>query len=440
MSGIGAGTKAARHAMDRTGFWRQVNRWAGLLLRARARLIVLAALSLAATVSIGLGIATALLDADLRALTLDGVAQPWRSLLFLSLGAGLAVWALARLNRDLFALLLPDRRAGAGDSLLNLVYERITSADKPRVVVFSSGIGLFIALNALKDQVSRVDVVLPMGEDIQLYGELLNANHLKLKNVFVAAVPHSTLCARFADGSVVEGFLALKEARGHGGVTEVFTRPVARPADGPDPASAEAESPGNAALIAALHAADAVIFGPTSLVTGVIAALVAPDVARAIAESAALKVLICPVMTEPGKTDGFSVSDHVALLERHAGFDLDYVLLNNRRISFDLARKYHDYGAAQVLLDLDEFEHSYLKVDFSHHLGEVRMLNRAVLIEDDLINASVQRIFGQTDEKLVVRHDPEKLRRVLRKVFDHLDYRRQVDPAGGAAPRPRDDG
>lgn len=411
------------------GFWQQIGRWVKLLSQTgrQRRLVQLALVLLTATLCAGMGLATALLDLArqtdaplLRAVTLDGLAQPWRSLLFLSLGVLLAAWALARINRYLFTLILPYTGNNARANLLNLVYERMASADKPRVVVFSSGIGLFIALNAIKDEVSRVDVVLPMGEDIQLYGELLNANHLNLKNVYVANIPNSTLSARFADGTVKEGFLAIKEARGHGGIVEIFANPT------PSSNSMDAADV-NAELVATLRAADAVIFGPTSLVTGVIAALAAPDVSRAIAESDALKVFICPVMTEPGKTDGFSVSGHVALLEKHARFDLDYVLLNNKRISFDLAKKYHDYGAEQVLLDLDEFEHTYIKVDFSHHLGEVRMLNRAVLIEDDLINASVQRIFGQPDEKLVVRHDPEKLRRVFRKVFDYIEYRRKFD-------------
>lgn len=409
--------------------WQQLNRWVKVLSRTgqQGRLARLALVLLAATLCAGMGLATALLDLAretdaplLRALTLDGLAQPWRSLLFLAVGGLLAVWALGRINRYLFTLILPYTGNNPNANLLNLVYERMASADKPRVVVFSSGIGLFIALNAIKDEVSRVDVVLPMGEDIQLYGELLNANHLNLKNVYVANIPNSTLSARFADGTVKEGFLAIKEARGHGGIEAVFANPIPS-------SNADRGDSINTELTATLRAADAVIFGPTSLVTGVIAALAAPDVSQAIAESDALKVFICPVMTEPGKTDGFSVSDHVALLEKHAKFDLDYVLLNNKRISFDLAKKYHDYGAQQVLLDLDEFEHTYIKVDFSHHLGEVRMLNRAILIEDDLINASVQRIFGQPDEKLVVRHDPEKLRRVFRKVFDFIEYRRKFD-------------
>lgn len=406
----------------------QLSRWLKVLFRpeSRGRLLAVLLAGIIGTLSIGLGLATLLLDIArsqhiplLDWLTLNSVAQPLRTLIFLGLGSLLIAWTLRHLNRFLFTLIVPD--ANPRDNLLNLVYERMSSADKPRVVVFSNGIGLFIVLNTIKDEVSQVDVALPMGEDIRIYSELLNANNLKLKNVFVSNVPKTTLVAQFKDGTEVEGFLAIKETRGKGGIKDLFVKSR-------DPEAATQPSP-NDDLIAAIRAADAVIFGPTSLFTGIIASLLAPDVSRAIAESTALKVFIAPVMTEPGKTDKFSVSDYVSTFERHARFDLDYVILNNKRIAFDLAKKYYDYGAEQVLLDLDEFEHTYLKVDFSHHLGEVRQLNHAVLIEDDLINASVQRVLGQPEEeKLVVRHDPEKLRRVLHKIFEFIDYRRNFSP------------
>jgi 2-phospho-L-lactate transferase/gluconeogenesis factor (CofD/UPF0052 family) len=135
-------------------------------------------------------------------------------------------------------------------------------------------------------------------------------------------------------------------------------------------------------------------------------------------------------MTEPGKTDGFSVSKHVSVLEQHGGFYLDYVILNKNRVAFDLAKKYHDSGADQVLLDFDEFENSHIKVNLADRSGEVRMLNRAVLIEEDLISAAVQRVLegGTTpryeqESKLVVRHDSEKMRAVFQRVFDLMAQR-----------------
>jgi len=41
-------------------------------------------------------------------------------------------------------------------------------------------------------------------------------------------------------------------------------------------------------------------------------------VCDAIKKSKALKIYVCNVMTQPGETDGYSVSDHIKALERHS--------------------------------------------------------------------------------------------------------------------------
>ena len=392
---------------------RQLSRWFEVLYHAgsRRRLIALAFILILGLILVGLGF-TAIISALGVVWTLS---NPLAGLAVLLIGSGMTLFSMVRINERMITLISGSRD---GQSLLNLVYERMISADKPRVVVFSNGIGLFILLNALKEQVSRVDVVLPQGEDTQIYGELLQANNLNLRNVFLSNIPRGTICAEFGDGTVVEGILSIKEAR-KSGIRRLFVRYE-------DGIETDPTMIVNSELVESIHNADAVILGPTSLFSGIIASILAPDVALAVRNSHALKIFMCPVMTEPGKTDNYSVSDHVQQVEDHGKFNLDYVILNNKRISYGLAEKYYDYGAEQVLLNLDEFEHTYLKVDFSARLGEVRQLNHAVLIDDDLINASVQKILGKADEKLVVRHDPDKLKQVFEKVFDHIEYRQNL--------------
>lgn len=391
----------------------QLSRWFEVLYHAssRRRMIALTCVLILGLAILGIGLVSLISTAGFDVI----VSTPLFALAFVIVGIGMTLFSLIRINERMITLVSGGRD---GQSLLNLVYERMISADKPSVVVFSNGIGLFILLNALKDQVSSVDVVLPQGEDTQIYGELLQANNLHLRNVFLSNIPNGTICAEFDDDVVLEGILSIKETR-KSGIRRLFVRY----ADDikPDPAQVV-----NADLVASINNADAVIFGPTSLFSGIIASILAPDVAQAVRTSHALNIFICPVMTEPGKTDNYSVSDHVQQVEEHGKFNLDYVILNNKRISYQLAEKYYDYGAEQVLLNLDEFEHTYLKVDFSARLGEVRQLNHAVLIDDDLINASVQKILGQANEKLVVRHDPDKLKAVFEKVFDHIEYRRNL--------------
>lgn len=397
----------------------QFSRWLQVLYRAgsRPRLLLLLSGLLIGVLAIGLGFAYLILFLGETAGNLAQLAgNPILGIALIGIGGGVTLFNLMRLNERMMTYLSPDRD---GRSVLNLVYERMASADKPRVVVFSNGIGLFILLSALKDKVSSVDVVLPQGEDTQIYGELLQANNLNLHNVYISKIPNGTLCAEFNDDTVVEGVLSIKETRNKPSIRRLYVK------------YAEGQSPDtstiiNSDLVDALKNADAVIFGPTSLFSGIIASVLPPDVSDVLQRTTALKIFICPVMTEPGKTDNFSVSDHVTQVEQHGNFNLDYVILNSKRINYTLAEKYYDYGAEQVLLNLDEFEHTYLKVDFSARLGEIRQLNHAVLIDDDIINASVQKILGQSDEKLVVRHDPDKLKAVFEKIFDHIEYRQNL--------------
>lgn len=82
--------------------------------------------------------------------------------------------------------------------------------------------------------------------------------------------------------------------------------------------------------VRALLDADLIVAGPGSLFTSVLPNLLVRDVARAVAASAATKLYVCNVATQPGETDGFDVRAHVEALHRHVGSGLfAYVLAND---------------------------------------------------------------------------------------------------------------
>ncbi|MEB3103175.1 gluconeogenesis factor YvcK family protein [Ferviditalea candida] len=106
--------------------------------------------------------------------------------------------------------------------------------------------------------------------------------------------------------------------------------------------------------IEAIREADAIVIGPGSLFTSIMPNLLVPQMSRTIVESAAMKVFICNVMTQPGETDGFSVSDHLEAIRRHIGHSLfDYVIVNNGEIPAQVLERYAEKGSAAVGLDLD---------------------------------------------------------------------------------------
>lgn len=102
----------------------------------------------------------------------------------------------------------------------------------------------------------------------------------------------------------------------------------------------------------AIREADAIVMGPGSLYTSVIPNILVKNIRRTIRKSSALKIYISNIMTQPGETDGFSVSDHLKVLKKYGGKDIvDYVIANDGKVSQGLVEKYLEEGSEVVKLD-----------------------------------------------------------------------------------------
>ncbi|MUG71353.1 MULTISPECIES: gluconeogenesis factor YvcK family protein [Paenibacillus] len=147
------------------------------------------------------------------------------------------------------------------------------------------------------------------------------------------------LRAEMEDGSIIEGESKIPKAGG------VIRRVSIEPKD----ARALPEA------LEALREADAILVGPGSLYTSILPNLLVPEITKTIVESKALKMFICNVMTQPGETDDYKVSDHLKAVRDHVGEDLfDYVIVNNGEIPEQVQARYAEQGARVVRLDLDE--------------------------------------------------------------------------------------
>jgi uncharacterized cofD-like protein len=101
--------------------------------------------------------------------------------------------------------------------------------------------------------------------------------------------------------------------------------------------------------LAAIHAADLITIGPGSLYTSILPNLLVSRVADAIARSAATKVFVTNLMTQPGETDGFDAQTHVTAVREYAPqIRFDYILLNDHPITAEQTRLYAADGAYQV--------------------------------------------------------------------------------------------
>ncbi|MBQ3415090.1 MAG: uridine diphosphate-N-acetylglucosamine-binding protein YvcK [Clostridia bacterium] len=108
-------------------------------------------------------------------------------------------------------------------------------------------------------------------------------------------------------------------------------------------------------VVEAIKNADCIIIGPGSLYTNVIPNLLVNGVAKAIKESAAIKVYISNIMTEPGQTDNYSVSDHLNAIIEHCGQGIvDYCIYDTGEIVPEFIKKYNLEGQDLVEQDIEK--------------------------------------------------------------------------------------
>jgi uncharacterized cofD-like protein len=108
------------------------------------------------------------------------------------------------------------------------------------------------------------------------------------------------------------------------------------------------------ATLSAIAEADVITMGPGSLFTSVIPNLLVEGIAAAIRKSPAVKACFVNLMWQPGETMEFTASDHIRAIDRHIGGRLlDYAVVNIRRISPSMKKKYARHSAMPVKNDFD---------------------------------------------------------------------------------------
>jgi uncharacterized cofD-like protein len=140
--------------------------------------------------------------------------------------------------------------------------------------------------------------------------------------------------------------------------------------------------------IRAIEEADYIVIGPGSLYTSIIPNLLVPDLVKAIAAQRVPRIYICNIMTEPGETEGFAVSDHIRAIDSACGHYLfDAVLVQKTPPSEAIIRHYAQEGVGPVILDREAVTESGRRIIAANIMEE--------------------------RPDLTVRHHPDHLARVL---------------------------
>jgi len=116
-------------------------------------------------------------------------------------------------------------------------------------------------------------------------------------------------------------------------------------------------------VIEAIKNADLIIFSSGSLLTSILPNLIVPEIVEAIEKSKAKTMYVCNMLTQPGETDNFKVSDHVKVLEKHLGKrKIDVVIANTAKIPRNMSLLVKSEGKDVVTIDDKKLEKMGTKV------------------------------------------------------------------------------
>ena len=199
----------------------------------------------------------------------------------------------------------------------------------------------------------------------------------KLLDVKATVLPISedsnlTLCGKDIKGNIIEGEEEITMS--HRKFEKIFYKKEPKVLD---------------EVLNAIKKADLIIFSMGSLYTSILPNIICKQVKKSLNEAKAPIMYLSNIVTQPGETDGFTVGDHVKLLNKYLDKrKVDVVVASNTKISEAMARKYEtEEQKDPVLIDYDEIE----KIGVE-------------LIEDDLMII---------DKDNTLKHDSLKLSSVI---------------------------
>lgn len=158
-------------------------------------------------------------------------------------------------------------------------------------------------------------------------------------------------------------------------------------------------------VMEAIKNADCIIIGPGSLYTNVIPNLLVNGVAKAIKEASALKVYISNIMTEPGQTDEYSVSDHLNAIIEHCGRGVvDFCIYDTGEVVPEFIKKYNLQGQDLVEPNIDKVKGiTYLQRNLS------MITNGCVRHDPELVAESVIELICDDLKYQDKQNDPQYL-------------------------------
>lgn len=196
----------------------------------------------------------------------------------------------------------------------------------------------------------------------------LTASMLNLKGKVIPLTEDNvTLVGEMDDGTIVYGEHNITEYDGK--IKRVFYKNEAKVND---------------SVLRAIREADAIVLSMGSIFTSIIPNLLCEDVIREIDNASGKLIYVCNIMTQPGETDDFAVSDHIKLINSYLGKrKIDVAVINSGDIDSDIILKYANTEQKDlVLFDRDSID------ELNIHIIE----NDYIIIKDGCIRHNALRV------------------------------------------------
>ncbi|MGI8925028.1 MAG: gluconeogenesis factor YvcK family protein [Tepidiformaceae bacterium] len=395
----------------------------------------------------GLGIAYVLREAYLTYtlpgtfyyLTLQFIPRWGRGLLFITLSLGTVGLSIWKLNESLlWAFIRPDRE----QNMAQTIYNRRVLSRGPKIVAIGGGTGLSMLLRGLKAHSSNLTAIVTVADDGGSTGRLRQEFGVvapgDIRQCIAALAEAEPLMSRlfqyrFTEGTGLEGhsfgnlfIVAMAEVTGNFETAIYETSQILNVRGSILPSTLEdvtlsarthenemvhgehnitergtairelflnpPDADAHPDAVRAILDADLVVIGPGSIYTSVLPNLLVPGIQKALAATTACRVFVCNVATQHGETDGFTVSDHLEVVEKHTYTGLVQALIaNNNMPASPLPESWHSDPVA-------------VNGDRASAFTKVR------LIEADVVSASNR-----------YRHDAVKLAATVMRLYDGRD-------------------
>jgi len=232
-----------------------------------------------------------------------------------------------------------------------------------------------IFLSALEKIASNYDEVIKMASYIlKIKGRVIPVTHEK-----------ANLVVEYENGEIIkgEGLIDTKKDLDNK-ITKIYLDPVVKV---------------NPKAVKRILKSDLIVIGPGDLYTSIIPIFLVKGLSDAIKKTKARFVYILNLMTKAGQTHQFTANDHLLTIEKYLGRMVDFVVVNNGRISSKIIEWYYKHNEERVVDDLKR-------------IGK-RKIVRADVVSHSFFNQSKSDQLSRS----ILRHSPLKLAKVIQTLL-----------------------